>query len=93
MRPRPRPTATTRPSEATRTIGLLGMSIPLPSVGTALYYGGIATLVAAELIDWPVAVAVAVGHESPHKRPKASHAGTRPNAQGRLTPGTWTPAC
>jgi hypothetical protein len=57
------PSPTADKNEAQRSIGLLGVSIPLPSLGTALYYGGIATLVAAELIDWPVAVAVAVGHE------------------------------
>jgi hypothetical protein len=50
-----------RNSEPPRAIGLLGL--PVPSTGTALYYGGIAALVAAELIDWPVALAVAVGHE------------------------------
>jgi hypothetical protein len=48
-------------NEPPRTISLFGL--PVPSTGTALYYGGIAALVAAELIDWPVALAVAVGHE------------------------------
>jgi hypothetical protein len=46
------------------TVRLLGLPpVPLPSTSTALYYGGIAALVAAELIEWPVALAVAVGHE------------------------------
>jgi hypothetical protein len=53
-----------------RTISLLGFAVPLPSTGTALYYGGIAALVAAELIDWPVALAVAVGHELLVRRQK-----------------------
>jgi hypothetical protein len=44
--------------------------VPLPSTGTALYYGGIAALVAAELIDWPVALAVVVGHEVLTRRQK-----------------------
>jgi hypothetical protein len=52
-----------RNSEPPRAISLLGLPVPVPSTGTALYYGGIAALVAAELIDWPVALAVAVGHE------------------------------
>ena len=78
----PRPTATMDKNEAPRTIGLFGMSIPLPSVGTALYYGGIATLVAAELIDWPVAVAVAVGHEllTRGQKPAAPARGRAPKA-------------
>jgi len=49
--------------EAPRTITVLGLPVPVPSKGTALYLGGIAALAAAELIDWPVALAVAVGHE------------------------------
>jgi hypothetical protein len=57
-------------SEPPRTISLLGLPVPLPSTGTALYYGGIAALVAVELIDWPVALAVAVGHELLVRRQK-----------------------
>jgi hypothetical protein len=57
-----------RNSEPPRAISLLGL--PVPSTGTALYYGGIAALVAAELIDWPVALAVAVGHELLVRRQK-----------------------
>jgi hypothetical protein len=57
-------------SEPTRTISLLGLPVPVPSPGTALYYGGIAALVAAELIDWPVALAVAIGHELLVRRQK-----------------------
>jgi cation-transporting ATPase I len=58
----------TSKSEPPRTISLFGL--PVPSPGTALYYGGIAALVAAELIDWPVALAVAVGHELLVRRQK-----------------------
>lgn len=37
--------------------------LPLPSGKDAIYLGGLAVLAAAELIDWPVALAVAIGHE------------------------------
>jgi hypothetical protein len=50
-------------SEPARNINVLGVPVPVPNTGTALYYGGIAALVAVELIDWPVALAVALGHE------------------------------
>ena len=54
-----------------RTIKVPGLPpVPLPSPETALYYGGIAALVAAELIDWPVALAVVVGHELLTRRQK-----------------------
>ena len=54
-----------------RTISLFGLPpLPFPSREAALYYGGIAALVAAELIDWPVALAVVVGHEVLTRRQK-----------------------
>jgi hypothetical protein len=59
-----------RKSEPPRNINMLGVPVPVPSTGTALYYGGIAALVAVELIDWPVALAVAVGHELLVRRKK-----------------------
>jgi hypothetical protein len=59
----PRSTATASQSQPPRTISVLGLTLPVPSTGTTLYYGGIAALVAAELIEWPVALVVAVGHE------------------------------
>jgi hypothetical protein len=58
-----RSTTTAGQSQPTRTISVLGLTLPVPSTGTTLYYGGIAALVAAELIEWPVALVVAVGHE------------------------------
>jgi hypothetical protein len=59
-------------SEKPRTFSVLGLPpVPVPSTGTALYYGGIAALVAAELIEWPVALAVAVGHEVLTRRQKS----------------------
>jgi hypothetical protein len=58
-------------SDHPRTVSVLGLPpLPLPSTSTALYYGGIAALVAAELIEWPVALAVAVGHEVLTRRQK-----------------------
>lgn len=72
----PRSTAAPSESEPPRTISLLGLPVPVPSAGTALYYGGIAALVAAELIDWPVALAVAVGHELLVRRQRPRPAST-----------------
>jgi hypothetical protein len=37
--------------------------LPLPSATDSIYLGGLALLAALELIDWPVAVAIALGHE------------------------------
>lgn len=66
----PRSTATANKREPPRSISLLGLPVPVPSRGTTLYYGGIAALVAVELIDWPVALAVALGHELLVRRQK-----------------------
>jgi hypothetical protein len=45
------------------TLPVLGLRVPLPTAERAIYYGGIAGLVAAELIEWPVALVVLAGHE------------------------------
>jgi len=42
---------------------LLGLCIPAPIASRAVYYGAIAGLVAVDLVDWPVALMVVVGHE------------------------------
>ena len=49
---------------------MLGLPLPIPSTETAVYYGGIAALAAVELIDWPIAIALAVGHEILTRRQK-----------------------
>jgi hypothetical protein len=36
--------------------------VPIPRPDQLAFYGGLAGLVALELIDWPVAVAIGVGH-------------------------------
>ncbi|HYZ67691.1 MAG TPA: hypothetical protein VE666_07795 [Mycobacterium sp.] len=36
--------------------------LPIPRPDQLAFYGALAGLVAAELIDWPVAVAIGVGH-------------------------------
>lgn len=36
--------------------------VPIPRPDQLAFYGGLAALVAVELIDWPVAVAIGVGH-------------------------------
>jgi hypothetical protein len=47
-------------TEAPRT-GERGMRISLPSPAKAAYLGGLAALVALELIEWPIAMAIGVG--------------------------------
>jgi hypothetical protein len=36
--------------------------VPIPRPDQLAFYGALAGLVAAELVDWPVAVAIGVGH-------------------------------
>lgn len=43
------------------TLPLLGR-VTVPQPQQLAYYGGLAALAALEIIDWPVAIAVAAGH-------------------------------
>lgn len=45
------------------TLPLLHVDVHLPPPDHAVYYAGIGALVALELIEWPVALVIAVGHE------------------------------
>jgi hypothetical protein len=36
--------------------------VPIPRPDQLAFYGALAALVAVELVDWPVAVAIGVGH-------------------------------
>jgi hypothetical protein len=51
--PKPRPQEIGAALESVRTF--------LPSPQQALYYGGLALMAAVELVEWPVAAAIAVG--------------------------------
>ncbi len=62
-RAKPTPCGDETTQQGTVTLPFLGMRLPLPAAERAAYYGAIAGLVALELIDWPVALVVVVGHE------------------------------
>jgi hypothetical protein len=54
--------------------------VPIPRPDQLAFYGALAGLVAAELVDWPVAVAIGVGHALVSGRPdqKSREDGARP---------------
>lgn len=41
---------------------IVGVTFSLPADNRVLYYAGIASMAALDLIDWPVALIVAAGH-------------------------------
>jgi hypothetical protein len=49
--------------------------VPIPRPDQLAFYAGLAGLVAAELIDWPVAVAIGVGHALVSNHPGSSREG------------------
>lgn len=57
------PTVERSAQQSSVTLPLLGIRLPLPTADRAVYYGGIAVLVALDLIEWPVALVVVAGHE------------------------------
>lgn len=57
------PSADKNAQQRSVTLPVLGIRIPLPTAERAVYYGGVAGLVAAELIEWPIALVVVAGHE------------------------------
>jgi hypothetical protein len=54
--------------------------VPIPRPDQLAFYGALAGLVAAELVDWPVAVAIGVGHAlvSGHPDQKSGDDGSKP---------------
>ena len=46
--------------------------VPIPRPDQLAFYGALAGLVAIELVDWPVAVAIGVGHALVSGRPEQS---------------------
>lgn len=61
--PKSTPSVDQTPQQRSVTLPVLGIRVPLPDAERAVYYGGIAALIAAELIEWPIAVVVVAGHE------------------------------
>jgi hypothetical protein len=53
--------------------------VPIPRPDQLAFYGALAALVAVEMVDWPVAVAIGVGHALVSQRPDSSRdEGARP---------------
>ncbi len=53
--------------------------VPIPRPDQLAFYGALAALVAVEMVDWPVAVAIGVGHALVSERPDSSRdEGARP---------------
>lgn len=54
--------------------------VPFPRPDQLAFYGALAGLVVVELVDWPVAVAIGVGHALISGRPeqKSSESGSEP---------------
>lgn len=44
--------------------------VPIPRPDQLAFYGALAALVAVEMVDWPVAVAIGVGHALVSERPR-----------------------
>ena len=45
--------------------------VPIPRPDQLAFYGALAALVAVELVDWPVAVAIGAGHALVSGRPRS----------------------
>ena len=43
-------------------VAIEGRAVELPPIEHLLFYGGVGTLVAAGVIEWPVGLALGVGH-------------------------------
>jgi hypothetical protein len=54
--------------------------VPIPRPDQLAFYGALAGLVAVELVDWPIAVAIGVGHALVSGRPerKSDEKGSAP---------------
>jgi hypothetical protein len=46
--------------------------VPIPRPDQLAFYGALAALVAVEMVDWPVALAIGVGHALVSERPDSS---------------------
>jgi hypothetical protein len=50
------------------TVPLVGLRLPVPPPEALTFYGGLAALAAIDLVDWPLAVVIAIGHELARSR-------------------------
>jgi hypothetical protein len=50
------------------TVPLVGWRLPVPPPEALTFYGGLAALAAIDLVDWPLAVVIAIGHELARSR-------------------------
>ena len=50
------------------TLPLVGWRLPVPPPELLTFYAGLAALAAFELVDWPLVVVIAVGHELARSR-------------------------
>jgi hypothetical protein len=50
------------------TVPLVGWRLPVPPPELLTFYGGLAALAAIDLVDWPLAVVIAIGHELARSR-------------------------
>ena len=50
------------------TVPLVGWRLPVPPPELLTFYGGLAALAAFDLVDWPLVVVIAVGHELARSR-------------------------
>jgi hypothetical protein len=55
--------------------------VPIPRPDQLAFYGALAALVAIEMVEWPVAVAIGVGHALVSERPK--HDSSREDQAGQ----------
>jgi hypothetical protein len=44
------------------TVPVIDLRLSAPSKGSLAFYGGLGTMAALEVIEWPVAVLLAAGH-------------------------------
>jgi hypothetical protein len=44
------------------TVPLIDLRLSAPSKGSLAFYGGLGTMAAFEIIEWPLALIVAAGH-------------------------------
>jgi len=72
MAEKPHPTHRRTAAERVRDADTVALDLPvlghirIPHAEELAYYGGLGALAALQIIDWPVALAIAVGHALAH---------------------------
>lgn len=62
-------------------IPLINLDLNAPTRGSLAWYGGVGTMAAAGLIEWPLAAIVAAGHLIAENSPSHSVAGAADGAE------------